>query len=274
MRYEATLLVGDNVRTMRQFQADSIALTVTSPPYDALRTYEGFEWNFEEVAHELFRITKNGGVCVWIVGDATVGGSETGSSFKQALYFMQCGFNLHDTMIWLKPHFANPSNNRCHQVFEYMFVFSKGKPATFNQLRDVPVKYGKPVGKSSLRKVDGSIENGVASGSTEAFGGRSNVWKINTVGQEQFGKKQAHPAAFSEQLALDHILSWSNVGDLVFDPFLGSGTTGVSAMRAGRYFVGCDISDKYVREIAEPRIDAALWCDTIDTTVNIPHNAP
>lgn len=258
------LICSDNVTALRKMPGAIIDLTVTSPPYDDLRSYNGFSWDFEALAKELYRVTKQGGVVVWIVGDATVKGSETGTSFRQALYFMGCGFNLHDTMIWEKPHFANPSSTRCHQVFEYMFVLSKGSPKTFNPIRDVPIKYGKPVGKSSQRKRDGSIVNSdVTTQSTEAFGGRKNVWKINTCGQEQFGKKQAHPAAFSEQLANDHILSWSNVGDIVLDPFMGSGTTGKMALLNGRGFVGIELSEEYF----------ALARQRIDTTVNLPHNA-
>ncbi len=186
---------------------------------------------------------------VWVVGDATISGSESGTSFRQALFFKDvCGFNLHDTMIWEKPHFGNPSSTRCHQIFEYMFGFSKGKPATFHQLKDVPIKFGKPVGKSSRRHRDGTITNDCNTRQSDsAFGGRKNIWKLNTSGQEQFGKKQEHPATFSEALARDHIMSWSNPGDLVLDPFLGSGTTGKMALQLGRKFVGIEISNEYMR---------------------------
>jgi len=260
------LYCGDNVTLMRQHLPDEcVDLTVTSPPYDNLRTYNGYEWDFESLAKELWRVTKRGGVVVWVVGDATVNGSETGTSFRQALFFMQCGFNMHDTMIWEKPHFANPSSNRCHQIFEYMFVFSKGVPKTFNQIRDVPIKYGKPFGKTSLRKQNGEIVNSeTVRESQDEFGGRKNIWKINTVGQESVGKKQAHPAAFSEQLAHDHIVSWSNEWDVVFDPFMGSGTTGVAALQTNRVFIGMDISDEYV-QMSRLRID---------TSVNKPHALP
>ena len=252
------LIRDDNVAALKQMQDGCIDLTVTSPPYDNLRTYNGFSWDFESLAKELFRVTKEGGVVVWVVNDATVDGSETGTSFKQALLFKECGFNLHDTMIWLKPHFANPSSNRCHQVFEYMFVLSKGKPKTFNQIKDVPIKYGKPVGKSSQRKTDGTIENKeVTTQSVGEFGGRSNVWKMNTSGQEQFGKKQEHPATFPEQLANDHILSWSNEGDVVLDPFMGSGTTGRMALLNNRNFIGIELSEEYMK-LAEERISKAL----------------
>lgn len=256
------LFSGDCVEVMNELQDGIVDLTVTSPPYDNLRTYNGTieqwgEHSWKAILKELYRVTACGGVVVWIVGDAVIKGSETGTSFKQALYAMECGFKLHDTMIWEKPHFSNPSRNRCHQIFEYMFVFSKGKPKTFNQIKDVPIKYGKPVGKSSLRHKDGTITNGEAKGSKGQFGARKNIWKINTAGQENFGKKVVHPAQFSMQLVKDHITTWSNEGDTVFDPMMGSGTAGVAAATMNRNFIGVELVDEYYY-IAQDRIMEAI----------------
>lgn len=106
------ITLGDCVELMKEIPDDFIDLTVTSPPYDNLRDYNNeMTWNFEkfkEVAKELFRITKPGGVVVWVVGDATIKGSETGTSFRQALFFKDCGFNLHDTMIYKKTRTLSP----------------------------------------------------------------------------------------------------------------------------------------------------------------------
>lgn len=255
------LMLGDCLERMKEIPDGSVDLTVTSPPYDNLRSYNGNneQWGehvWKAVLAELYRVTASGGVVVWVVGDATIKGSETGTSFKQALHAMECGFNLHDTMIWEKPHFSNPSRSRCHQIFEYMFVFSKGKPKTFNQIKDVPIKYGKPVGKSSQRHKDGTITNGEAKGSKGQFGARKNIWKINTAGQENFGKKVVHPAQFSMQLVKDHITSWSNEGDTVFDPFMGSGTTGKMAKLLNRRFIGIELDPEYFA-IAKQRIESA-----------------
>ncbi len=252
-----SFLINDDCLNAMSYMSDGlIDLTVTSPPYDNLRDYKGHEWNegvWKQALKELYRVTKQGGVLVWIVGDAVVKGSETGTSFKQALHAIDCGFRLHDTMIWEKPHFSNPSSNRCHQIFEYMFIFSKGKPNTFNQIKDVPIKYGKPVGKSSQRHKDGSITNTVAKGSKGEFGARKNIWKINSAGQENFGKKVSHPAQFSLKLAKDHVLSWSNEGDLVFDCFSGAGTVGLASKQLKRRFIGVEIAEQYHR-IAMERI--------------------
>jgi site-specific DNA-methyltransferase (adenine-specific) len=250
------LHLGDCLEVMKTLENDSVDLTVTSPPYDNLRTYNGYSFDFEGIAKELYRVTKDGGVIVWIVGDATINGSETGTSFKQALYFKEIGFNLHDTMIWKKPNFANPSSNRYHQTFEYMFVFSKGKPNTFNSIKDRKNIYAGNLGSVGLNtstQIDGTkkIRNKKV---ISEFGQRHNVWEINTSGQESMGKTIEHPATFPEKLAKDHIVSWSNEGDTVLDCFLGSGTTGKVAKQLNRSFVGIEISSEYL-EIAKKRIN-------------------
>ena len=226
--------------TMYQMPDGFVDLTVTSPPYDNLRTYNGYSFDFESIAKELYRITKQGGVVVWVVGDATVKGSETGTSFKQSLFFMDCGFNLHDTMIYSKTGMKNPSNTRYHQNFEYMFIFSMNKPSTFNPIKDRKNKYvGIHGGEKSLRG---------------EYGMRFNVWKYANGGNNT--SKDAvfnHPSVFPEKLANDHIISWSNEGDLVYDPFMGSGTTAKMAMLNNRNFIGSEISKEYC-EIAEKRI--------------------
>jgi site-specific DNA-methyltransferase (adenine-specific) len=226
-----------------------VDLTVTSPPYDGLRTYKGYEFDFEAIAKELYRVTKDGGVVVWVVGDETINGSETGTSFRQALYFKDvCGFNLHDTMIYLKTGFNNPATGRYHQVFEYMFVFSNGKPAMFNPIKDRENAYLKRGGRS-IRQKDGKTKKGFGGQFLEQFGQRYNVWMINHYGKSG----EQHPATFPEKLAVDHILSWSNEGDLVYDPMIGSGTTAKAALMANRQYIGSEISKEYV-DIAEKRI--------------------
>lgn len=247
-----TVLCGDCLEIMPQIRDGSVTLTVTSPPYDNLRTYNGYTFNFEGIARELFRVTKQGGVVVWVVGDAVIDGSETGTSFKQALYFKELGFNLHDTMIWNKPNFSNPSRNRYHQIFEYMFVFSKGKPKTFNPIKDKKNKYLTCLGKNTKRKADGELIEVKKTFGNE-YGMRTNVWAMNTVGQEMMCKRPPHPAMFPQRLATDHILSWSNEGDIVLDPFLGSGTTAISCINTNRNFIGIDMSSEYC-EIARKRI--------------------
>lgn len=227
--------------TMARLEDGSIDLTVTSPPYDNLRLYNGYSFDFEAVAEELYRITKDGGVVVWVVGDATVDGSETGTSFKQALFFKEIGFNIHDTMIYQKHNFSNPSNSRYHQIFEYMFVFSKGKPKTFNPIKDRPnVEAGKigSWGKNTSRQVDGTMVERKRKVNTE-FGMRYNIWRIKTE------MKPLHPAPFPEELVEGHVLSWSNPGDVVYDPFMGSGTTAKVAIETGRKYLGSEISAEY-----------------------------
>ena len=235
---------GNSAELMKKLPDNFIDLTVTSPPYDNLRTYNGFKFDFETIAKELFRITKEGGVVVWVVGDATIKGSETGTSFKQALYFKEIGFNLHDTMIYSKTGMKNPSNDRYHQTFEYMFILSKGKPKTFNPIKDRKNKYvGVHGGEKSFRG---------------EYGMRFNVW-LYANGGNNSSKDDIfiHPAVFPEKLANDHIISWSNKGDLVFDPFAGSGTTLKMAMLNDRNYLGFEISAEYC-DLINKRIGSNL----------------
>ena len=254
------LLNGDCLELMKNIPDNSINLTVTSPPYDDLRTYNGNieQWSFEKfklIAEELYRITADGGVIVWVVGDSTIKGSESGTSFKQALYFKDCGFNLHDTMIWNKGSFAFPSKNCYHQVFEYMFVFSKGKPKALNFIKDRKNLYVGDRGASGRNK-DG-VRNTGKSSVRDEYGKRFNIWNYPIGGGHCTKDKIAyeHPAIFPEQLAEDHIVSWSNEGDLIFDPFLGSGTTGKMAILNNRNFIGIELDETYYN-IAKERIES------------------
>ena len=213
------IITGDSAVVLQSFPPDCIDLTVTSPPYDNLRTYNGFTFDFETIARQLFRVTKAGGVVVWVVGDATVKGSETGTSFKQALYFMQCGFNLHDTMIYLKKDFPPLTHNRYEQQFEYMFVFSKGKLKTFNGLREPSKHAGELRNKrNNKHEVSSAIRNRDGYTTIKETKLRTNVWLMAGA-----HTNHNHPTIFPESLANDHILSWSNEGDTVLDCFCGSG---------------------------------------------------
>lgn len=250
---KSNIVRGDCVSVMRSQEDNVIDLTVTSPPYDKLRDYNGYTLDFETMAKELFRITKKGGVVVWIVNDATINGSETGSSFKQVLYFMECGFCLHDTMIWNKTKMPQ-NHNRYEQGFEYMFILSKGKPKTFNGIRDKPNAEAGATAHASFRDKDGKVKRTSSFNKTKIadFGLRTNVWNIKPC----LGKKDrnGHPAPFPEQLAEDHILSWSNEGDVVLDPMCGSGTTCKMAKLNNRNYLGIDYSQEYC-DIAKKRID-------------------
>jgi DNA modification methylase len=247
-----TLFTGNNVDVMRCAIPDtSVQLTVTSPPYDNLRTYNDFTWDFEALARELYRVTKPGGVVVWVVADATVNGSETGTSFRQALYFKECGFNLHDTMIWCKPNPVPTQSTRYQAATEYMFVFSKGKPAATNILKEPSVRAGE-VRKKHRARLSNHSDSFEETYIYAAEKIRSNFWLMGVSGAV------GHPAAFPEALAADHILSWSNPGDTVLDPFSGSGTTGKMAVLNDREFIGIDISPEYVA-LAQERIADAQF---------------
>ncbi len=249
----------DCVQGMKLLDDCSVDLTVTSPPYDNLRTYKGFKWDFKATAKELYRVTKQGGVVVWVVGDATIKGSETGTSFRQALYFKEIGFNLHDTMIYAKNNPWPINANRYYPCFEYMFVFSKGKPKTFNPILEETVTKGRPF-KSKYRITDGSFKKASGYGKpVKSTRPKYNIWFYN-VGRGHTTTDEIaykHPAVFPEKLAEDHIISWSNPGDIVLDPFLGSGTTAKMALLNNRNFIGFELSQEYCK-IAEGRIKPYL----------------
>jgi site-specific DNA-methyltransferase (adenine-specific) len=231
---------------MARMPDEFIQATVTSPPYDDLRDYEGYSFDFESVAKELFRVTKESGVVVWVVADATKNGGESGTSFRQALYFQELGFRIHDTMIYEKNSPAYPASkdsNRYTQIYEFMFVFSKGSPKA-NLIIDKPNKW------AGHKDFSGKLKNPVPE-----YSPRNNIFKYTT----SFNGVN-HPAPFPEMLARDHIITWTEPGDLVYDPFMGSGTTAKMAALNGRDFIGSEISSKYVR-LANERIDGMLIGD-------------
>lgn len=257
------LIKANCLDALQRFDSEIIDLVVTSPPYDNLRKYKGYSFDFEPIAQELGRVLKPGGVIVWVVNDQTLNGCESLTSFKQAIYFVErVGLNLHDTMIWHKSGMP-VKQKRYQQHFEYMFIFSKGKPKTFNGITE-NCKYaghlkGKHGNSASYKEVGavnfGKEEKRWYVKETKLKG---NVWHIGTGWCKASKDKLAfkHPAIFPEVLARDHIISWSNKGDMVLDPFMGSGTTGVEAKRLERDFIGIEISEEYCK-IAEERIAKA-----------------
>lgn len=251
---------GNCLQLLKTIPEDSIDLTVTSPPYDKLRSYNGNNelWGehvWKAVIQDLYRVTKDGGIVVWIVGDATIKGSETSTSFKQALWAIECGFNLHDTMIWDKENFTaiGALKVRYAPVFEYMFVWTKGKIRTFNPIKDKENKRYGEVFYNTVRQADGTTIDGCGKGVKKIakFGQRHNVWR---QAPEKDNNKRLHPAVFPEQIVEDHIVSWSNVGDTVLDPFMGSGTTGVVCKKLDRNFIGMEIDEEYF-DLATERIE-------------------
>lgn len=259
------LMLGSNSDVLPVIEEGSIALTVTSPPYDDLREYGGHSWCFDTVARELFRVTAEGGVVIWIMQDATHEGSRTLTSFRQGLGFVEAGFRMHDVMIWSKDVFTAVGSSavRYPCTWEFMFVLSKGKPRAYNPIcdrRNLSAGDRRPIGKV-VRLVDGTTCRKMHDSVSDAireFGIRFNVWNLPTY--KHVKGHVDHPAPFPESLARDHVLSWSNQGDLVLDPFMGSGTTGVACVQTGRKFVGIEAEQRYF-EAARIRIKKAVRLD-------------
>ena len=259
----------DFILAAKNIPNNTIDLTVTSPPYDDIRTYnnkvktkdgEKYSFNFDSIVDELYRITKDGGIVVWVVGDQVKNGGETGNSFRQALSFMSKGFLLYDTMIYMKNGSPFPEKKRYSQVFEYMFVFSKGKPKTVNIIKDKKNKWAGHTnfGKRVMRSKDGELKE-MPKFEISEYGNRYNVWNYSTG--KNYSTKDSfafnHPAIFPEELAEDHILTWSNEGDTILDPMVGSGTTTKMAKLNNRNFIGFDINQEYI-DIANQRINGLI----------------
>jgi site-specific DNA-methyltransferase (adenine-specific) len=240
---------------------ESIDLIITSPPYDNLRTFNGFEFKFEEIAKELYRVLKPGCVLIWICGDGTINGTESLTSFKQAIYFKkECGFNVHDTMIFRRVHSSYPSppsHNRYQQCYDYIFLLARGAVKTFNPLYDIPKKHPEgPWGVTSRRKPDGTLDLKSIGATNNLYKMRDNIWTYHSgagFGGDDYSKE--HPATMPLGLARDLMISFSNPGMLVFDCFMGSGTVGVAAKQLDRRFVRTDISQEYC-DLARKRIAA------------------
>ena len=251
----------DCIEVLKHFKAPIFDLTVTSPPYDSLREYDTYHWNesiWKEIIALLYKTTKPGGVVVWIVGDMTINGSETGTSFKQALFAKECGFLLYDTMIYQKAGVVFPDANRYYSNFEYMFIWSKGKPKAFNPIEDKPNSNAGRKVSGGERQPDGTIVErvGVKKGrEIKPVGRRYNVWQYTAGWCHSYNEEylKGHPAIMPKELAKDHIISWSNPNDVVFDPFAGSGTTLLAAKELKRMAVGTEVSEKYC-EIIKRRL--------------------
>jgi DNA modification methylase len=254
-KYTNKIIEGNCVEVMKKFSDEVIDLTVTSPPYDDLRNYKGFVFPFGDIAKELYRITKQGGVVVWVVNDATIEGSETGTSFKQALYFREIGFNLHDTMIFRK---KNPIpqiyRKRYNNEFEFMFVFSKGVVKTHNPLMVDCMHAGLELNGTTYKNYSKNeqVREKMAKPVKDKKI-KGNIWEYVVGKKQEDQEAKGHPAPFPCELVRDHIKSWTNQGDIVFDPMCGSGTTARVACEMGREYIGIDISKEYC-EIARERV--------------------
>lgn len=259
--------IGESVSFMRNsIPNDYIDLTVTSPPYDDLRKYKGFIFDYQSIFKELYRVTKDGGIVVWIVADKTQNGTESGSSFRHALYAKEVGFKLHDTMIWQKPN-PTPTDPKCkryYNAFEYMFVFTKGKIKTCNYIKEASKNAGRNFGSAPMKRPDGSNRDDrtekLKNVKINEYKIKSNIWNCaigSGVAKDKIAFK--HPAIFPESLIQDHILSWSNENDIILDPMCGSGTTCKMAYLNNRNFIGIDMSEEYINEICIPRLEMYNW---------------
>lgn len=262
------IICGDCVEVLSTFPDEFVDITISSPPYGKIRDYaNGNSYNFLLLAEQLYRVVKEGGLVAWIRNDTVEDGSKTGDTFKQTIEFMNVGFNLYDVLIWEKSGVSYPANGRYTGIHEYIILLSKGKPKVFNPIKDVPKLWEGSWGKLTTRNQDGSLtyqnlenEGKAKSGRDDTgkygYKQRTTIWKINNGfgfnTKDEIAKE--HPAIFPETLCHDIIVSWSNEGDLVLDPFCGSGTTLKMAKILNRNYIGIDISQRYC-DISKQRVD-------------------
>ncbi len=244
------------IATMNRMPDDFIDMTITSPPYDDLRDYNGYHFPVEDIAKSLFQKTKPGGVVIWVVGDRTLNGNETLTSFRHALTFQDVGFRVHDTMIYVKNNpIPSDCGKRYRQAFEYMFCFSKGKPKTFNPITEPTKSAGQKITAFRITgKGRGNVPNEDIGREIKGERKVTNIFGYN-VGTSSSKDKIAfqHPAIFPERLVSDQIVTWTDEGDVVYDCFMGSGTTAKVAQLLHRKWLGSEISEEYVK-IAKERL--------------------
>jgi len=244
--------------TIERMSDDWLDMTITSPPYDDLRDYNGYHFPVEDIAAGLFAKTRPGGVVIWVVGDRTLNGSETLTSFQHAITFRDAGFNVHDTMIYRKNNpIPQDCGKRYRQTFEYMFCFAKGSPNTFNPIMEPTKSAGQKIKAFRITgKGRGNVPDEDIGREVKAERKVSNIFGYN-VGTSSSKDKIAfgHPAIFPEQLVDDQVRTWTNPGDLVYDCFMGSGTTAKVAHLLKRRWIGSEVSAEYVA-IARERLAA------------------
>lgn len=245
---------GDCVELMKHIEPNSIDLVVTSPPYDSLRNYNGFSFTFEKIAAALHIVLKDRGIAVWVVGDKIEDGNRSLTGFRQAIYFQELGFKIHDVMIYEKKNTPFMRSNAYTNCYELMIVLAKKGPKTFN-----PIMVG-----TRRKGYEMLPHNKMADGINKKILGklnetkvRNNIWQyaVGLGGTTKDKIAFTHPAVFPERLAEDHILSWTNEGDVVLDPMCGSGTTCKMAMVNNRRYIGIDISEEYCN-VARQRLAA------------------
>lgn len=244
--------LGDNVQFMKEhLKEQTIDMVITSPPYDRLRKNYNSEWCPVSIIQELFRVLKDGGVVIWVVNDQTINGSETGSSFKQALLFLEHGFRLHDTMIFAKENPLPQNHNRYESSFEYMFCFSKGKPKTFNPIRIPTKNSGKLLNWGNRKTIFDDNQCRRHRDEKDLICVNDTKMHANIFYYSLGKSKSGHPAAFPLPLVIDQIITWTNEGDIVLDCFMGGGTTGQAARKTNRNFIGIELDEKWVTRANE-----------------------
>ncbi len=269
LEFQNRLLAGDCRELLPHFPDESVALVVTSPPYaDSRKSVYGgvhpdnyVEW-FAPIGHELLRVIKSDGSFVLNIKEKVVDGERHTYVLELILALKKQGWKWTDEYIWHKRNCA-PGKwpNRFRDSWERCLHFSKSKSFVMNQ-EAVMVPTG-DWAKSRLKNLSQTDQTRDASRVGSGFGknvsnwvGRDMAYPTNVLHLATQCSNKSHAAAFPRELPAWFIKLFSNVGDLVLDPFAGSGTTLLAARELGRDYCGIELKPEYVA-LAQANLDSA-----------------
>ena len=254
------IICEDNITYLKTLPDECIDFVITSPPYDALRDYNGYKLDLHGLGVELLRVLKDGGICVMVIQDSTRDFAKSLTSFRTIVDWCDnIGFRLFECNIYNRQGTEGAWWKKRFRVdHEYMPIFLKGKrPQYFDKENiKIPSKHGGKImtganirtknGQTGSRKV--KINPTKCPGTVMTFG--------NTCGGES-KLKSKHPAVFPNMLAYDMIECFCPEDGTVLDPFNGSGTTTLAAKCLGRNYIGIDVSEEY-NKIARERLETEI----------------
>jgi site-specific DNA-methyltransferase (adenine-specific) len=250
------IICGDAVEELKKIPNNSIDILVTSPPYDGIRKYNGFNYDLHATGKEIYRVLKDGGVAIMVIQDQTKNFGKTLTSFRTIVDWVDnIGFKLFETVIYRKYGAEGAWWNKRFRVdHEYMPIFLKGeRPQYFNKdPLKIPSKHGGKTMTGGGTRLTNGIRIPTRAITINPMKCRGTIWEYMTAG-DGTRLKHKHPATFPDKLPYDFIQCFCPPNGVVLDPFIGSGTTALAAIELDRNYIGIDISKEYC-DLARRRI--------------------